>query len=81
MGKKHSISDDYEYLKEHAPLLVKIEKKNEFQVPNGYFDSLPSIIQERCIESNRIAISEKLDRFKFYLFRLVIPVSFAAFVI
>ena len=81
MGKKHNIPNDHDDLKKHAPWLTKIEKRNEFQAPDGYFDSLPSIIQERCLESSRSAISEKLERFRFYFYRLVIPVSFAAIII
>lgn len=81
MGEKYHIPNDHDNLQKHAPWLAKIEKRNEFQVPAGYFDSLPSIIQERCIESSRTTISEKLERFKFYLYRLAIPVSFAAIIV
>ncbi len=37
-----------------APVLFSIKKENPFQVPDNYFESLPSIIQERCIASQPV---------------------------
>lgn len=40
-----------EEITEEAPILSNIPKYNPFVVPTGYFDELPTIIQERCIQN------------------------------
>ena len=40
-------------LKILAPTLFEIKKKNQFNVPKDYFENLPGIIQERCIQLPR----------------------------
>ncbi|MFH1319143.1 MAG: hypothetical protein ABII90_00620 [Bacteroidota bacterium] len=50
MQAKNNISNNNEDLKDLSPTLSKIEKHNPFKIPKGYFDSLPTIIQNRCIE-------------------------------
>lgn len=40
--------EGYEELKDTAPILSSIPKYNPFEVPAGYFDELPTLIQERC---------------------------------
>lgn len=50
MQEKSNITNNDEDLRDLAPTLSKIEKHNPFKVPKGYFDSLPTIIQNRCIE-------------------------------
>ncbi len=47
--KKQETHND-EDLKKLAPLLFSLKKENPYKVPNGYFDELPSIIQEKIIE-------------------------------
>ena len=54
MKKKIQIED--EKWEEMAPYLSQIEKKNPFEVPKGYFDELPSIIQEVCVKSQKKSI-------------------------
>jgi hypothetical protein len=41
----------HEELKNEAPLLNSIPKYNPFEIPKGYFDELPSSIQEKCIST------------------------------
>jgi len=48
MEAKNDIREEIQAeLAELAPTLSKIEKINAFEVPEGYFDSLPGIIQEQ----------------------------------
>jgi len=62
MKAKNKISNhNNEELREFAPTLSKIEKQNPFQVPERYFDTLPTIIQERCIKDKRASLSEWLQ--------------------
>ena len=48
MSKKQDIFEDEESLKKNSPLLHSISRENPFSVPEGYFDSLPSEIIEKC---------------------------------
>lgn len=54
----HAISD-LEELKEEAPILISIPKYNPFEVPAGYFDELPSIIQEKAATREKDTLSLK----------------------
>ena len=36
-----------------APTLFAMSKKNSFNVPEGYFETLPHIIQDKCIAATR----------------------------
>ncbi len=50
-SKKHiNNKDESQNLKDLAPNLSEINRKNPFIVPDDYFDKLPSIIQQRCNE-------------------------------
>ncbi len=62
MEAKNNISSyNNEELREFAPTLSKIEKQNSFQVPERYFDTLPAIVQERCIKDKGASLSEWLQ--------------------
>ena len=62
MKAKNNISNyNSKELRELAPTLSKIEQQNSFQVPDSYFDTLPTIIQERCIEKKRPMLPEWLQ--------------------
>lgn len=50
MRKKDYITDDINIEKE-APILASIPKRNPYSVPEGYFDTLPHSIIEKCRES------------------------------
>jgi disulfide oxidoreductase YuzD len=41
--------EEYEELNIQAPILSNIPKYNPFDVPVGYFDELPTLIQQKCI--------------------------------
>jgi hypothetical protein len=41
-------------------------KKNPFTVPNNYFDSLPSKVQDRCIMAKKGTISGSIHRLAWY---------------
>lgn len=43
--------DDFEEIKTLAPILSSIPKYNPFEAPAFYFDELPTVVQERCMES------------------------------
>jgi hypothetical protein len=43
--------EEFEELKMEAPFLSNIPKYNPFAIPAGYFDELPSLIQEKCINT------------------------------
>lgn len=47
--KIQSRVDAFEEIKNEAPLLSNIPKYNPFDVPAGYFDELPALVQQRCI--------------------------------
>lgn len=65
MRKENGIFNDID-LKKEGPLLAGIPKRNPFTVPEGYFDSLPSSIMEKCRETNaKPVFSSKI----FWLFR------------
>jgi hypothetical protein len=42
---------DIEDIKSFAPALLNIPKHNPFDVPSDYFDELPSIVQEKILET------------------------------
>jgi hypothetical protein len=44
--------DEFEELRIDAPFLSNIPIYNPFDVPAGYFDELPSVIQKKCGENN-----------------------------
>lgn len=48
-----SFSEDEQEFKNLAPRLFSIKKENPFQVPQDYFDSLPTIVQERCVQTRK----------------------------
>ena len=50
--KKLDNSEDDE-LRPEAPKFFGIEKRNNFEVPEGYFENLPHLIQERCVEVSK----------------------------
>ncbi|MCW3083002.1 MAG: hypothetical protein JWP12_368 [Bacteroidetes bacterium] len=47
--KMQSRVNAFEEIKTEAPLLNNIPKYNPFAVPSGYFDELPSLVQQRVI--------------------------------
>ena len=59
-----------EELKENAPTLSSIKRKNIFSVPHGYFEELPAKIKEQCIEEDHYKVNRIL--------RLIKPRSIAA---
>lgn len=65
--------DGYEEVKDMAPLLSEIPKYNPFEVPTGYFDELPTLVQEKCN-----ATAQSLNPFGWLLVllkpRIVVPV-------
>ena len=61
MSEKDHISD--ENLKQEFPILFDQKKKDHFEVPDGYFESLPSKIIER-IESSESGKVIALNRSK-----------------
>jgi hypothetical protein len=44
---------DFEEIRLEAPFLSGIPKYNPFEVPVGYFDGLPTMVQERCPGKNK----------------------------
>jgi hypothetical protein len=48
----------YEELRSEAPLLSSIPKYNPYEIPAGYFDDLPSRVQEQCKVSSQLVFSE-----------------------
>jgi hypothetical protein len=44
--------EEFEELKTEAPFLSNIPKYNPFDIPAGYFDELPTIIQQKCVNNN-----------------------------
>lgn len=67
MNKKHTMEE----LKDIAPLLNKLPKKDHFQAPDGYFDELPSMIQERVVVKPRFQWTHSLK----YALPLVLVVA------
>ena len=64
-----------EELKKSAPFLFGMEKKNDFQVPDGYFDRLPSEIQDKIIEMENKSVKSKI--MQFFNWKVAVPaVSF-----
>lgn len=53
MKEKNNIKDDL--IDDLAPQLSKIGKSNGFEVPEGYFEELPYVLQHKCV----IPIKEK----------------------
>lgn len=53
MENNDNIRDE---LKDIAPNLLKIKRKNSFSVPDDYFETLPNIIQERCIQIKKESV-------------------------
>lgn len=51
--------DEFDNLEELAPGLSKIKKENPFRVPDGYFDKLPMIIQEKITKTKSVSIWEQ----------------------
>ena len=43
--------DTFEEIRNEAPILSNIPKYNPFDVPAGYFDELPTVVQQRCIDA------------------------------
>jgi hypothetical protein len=48
--KIRSRVEEYEEIRNDAPLLSNIPKYNPFDTPSGYFDELPSVVQQKCID-------------------------------
>lgn len=55
--------EQYEELKTEAPLLSNIPKYNPFEIPAGYFDELPTIIQQKCTTASELPLFEWLKMF------------------
>jgi len=43
-------------IKDQAPTLFSIEKQNPFEIPDGYFDELPNIIQSKIAEKKTVSL-------------------------
>jgi hypothetical protein len=71
--KIRSRVDEYEEIKNEAPVLSNIPKYNPFDVPAGYFDELPSLVQQKC---NYIKTTPPIPSWLLMLFRprVAIPV-------
>ena len=52
-----------EELHKIAPTLSKIEKKNSYEVPDGYFDTFPQRLQERLYPHKEVSFAGKLVQF------------------
>lgn len=50
--------EEYEELKAEAPILSSIPKYNPFEIPTGYFDELPSVVQEKCSRAPQTSFAE-----------------------
>ena len=50
----------FEELRTEAPLLSEIPKYNPFDVPEHYFDELPAVIREHCIQQKKDGWIDKL---------------------
>lgn len=60
-AKLNDAITDLEELKEEAPLLTSIPKYNPFEIPTGYFDTLPTTIQQLvAIEKPHVSLKEWL---------------------
>lgn len=59
-GKNLNWEDDD--LKVTAPTLFNLQKGKPFNAPEGYFDSLPAIIQQKCAEDNNISVFSNFFR-------------------
>ena len=70
--------DDEEEIKAIAPTLLSIDKYNPFEVPKDYFEELPTIIQERVVESKE---SSSLLDWLFWLLKPRLAVSMIAILI
>ena len=44
--------EGFEEIKVEAPILSSVPKYNPFDVPVGYFDELPTIVQQRCTSTS-----------------------------
>jgi hypothetical protein len=64
MDRQNNIFEE-DNLGKEAPLLSSIPKRNPFTVPEGYFDTLPSAILDKCRETAAMPEKSKL----FWLFR------------
>ena len=53
MKKQESHND----LRKIAPTLFSLKKENNYKVPDGYFDQLPTIIQDKIIENSLLTES------------------------
>jgi len=59
--KIQSRVDAFEEIKNEAPLLSNIPKYNPFDLPADYFDELPTLVQQRCInERSKIPLIDWL---------------------
>lgn len=70
---KENINTDNE-LKQDAPVLFSMEKRNLFQVPDGYFDTLASQIQDKIQSETKASWIQNI----FGLFlapRILVPVA------
>ncbi len=68
--------DDEEEIKAFAPTLLSIDKYNPFEVPPDYFEELPTIVQERVIQSKNTSSFEWL----FLLFKPRFAIPFIAII-
>jgi len=72
---------DIEDIKSFAPALLNIQKNSPFAVPSDYFDELPSIVQEKIVDSNK-----RTSRFEWltllikprFVFPMVVTIFIAA---
>lgn len=67
MDNKNNISDN---LKNEAPFLSKIEKKNHFTTPNNYFEVLPEVISSKNLNNKSLRFS--FDRLSY---RVLMPIT------
>lgn len=54
MNEKNNISEEFDDLRNIAPNFSRIKKQNPFEVPQNYFDKLPSILHEKCVEAEEL---------------------------
>lgn len=54
MNEKNNIPEEFDNLKDFAPVFSKIKKQNSFGVPENYFENLPFILHDKCIEAEEL---------------------------
>lgn len=78
--KMQSRVNAFEEIKTEAPLLSNIPKYNPFAVPSGYFDELPTLVQQRVIVE-KVKAPSLIEWLQLMIKpRFVIPVLTVAFI-